>query len=239
MNFGQYFRTQDKKINIFYIGIIAIIAAIVGAIVFSVALDQPMEIYNSFFKKGKTKTVLEIQSETASIVKGKDFSECEKIKDDLYKTVCVNNIALNLAKEKQDISYCEKVDNAFIPRKSCEQDVILPKSINKEDIAVCQETKDAELRVRCQNSFYTQLALKKGDIKICDKEKNKDVFDTCFDTYKVENDFTKNAAAFDCQLLRGSQARDDCSGVKKNMAELLPCPRLGSGLFQSYCRNNR
>jgi len=48
---------------------------------------------------------LQLQEQAGAIIKTKDFNRCDEIKDEMYHTVCINNIALNLAQETQDISY--------------------------------------------------------------------------------------------------------------------------------------
>ena len=59
------------------------------------------------------------------IIKGGDIEKCNTIESEYEKAICINNIALNLAQETMDISYCERVDNKLVSRDECERQIIL------------------------------------------------------------------------------------------------------------------
>lgn len=168
------------------------------------------------------------QKQAAVLIAKKDFSLCDSIKDDLYKTVCANNIALKLAEETQDIGYCQKMDDKMIPREECERPIIFAKSLDKEDISACLETKNEGLQQQCQNQFYTQLSIKKQDTSVCDRapQERKDY---CFNNFQITTkNFYKNKDSFDCAVLRGDDVQVDCQNIKKESA---------SESFKDNCRS--
>ncbi len=181
------------------------------------------------------KTGVELQRQTDEIIKTGDFKRCDKIKDETYKNVCVNNIALALAKETKDISYCQKVDNVLVPRDMCEQEVIFGKSLEKEDVNVCQETAGRELKESCEQSFYLRLALKKNDSGVCDGAGTLQI-DECHNKYAVKTQFTSSRESFNCQSIRGIEARADCEKIKRaKRIDEVACSQLKTNLFSSYC----
>lgn len=127
------------------------------------------------------------QEQTAAIVKTEDFDKCGQLTDELYKIICVNNIALNLAKETQDVSYCQKLDDKLIRRGDCERQIVFNK------------------------------ALEKNDIKICEQITEKDKADICYNNFLIAKNFNQNPEKFNCFSLRGAAARTDCEKAKPAM----------------------
>jgi len=155
----------------------------------------------------------------------------------MYHTVCINNIALNLAQETQDISYCQKIDNKLVPIRDCESQVIFKKSLDKESIAICDETKDQELQKQCRNSFWPSLALKKQDNKLCDNIQTEPEKTFCYDNYVLQKEFTQDAANFKCAEFSDKQVRLDCTSYQANSKQLTMemCNQFKSGLFLNFC----
>lgn len=67
---------------------------------------------------------LELQSEVDAIVRSKDYAQCDAVENEMYRKVCVNNIALVLAQETQDVSHCDRVDGSMVPRRYCEEMIV-------------------------------------------------------------------------------------------------------------------
>ena len=182
---------------------------------------------------------LKLQEQVSDVIKTKDFSGCENINDATYKTVCINNIALNLAKETEDISYCQKIDGKLVPKEDCERQVVFTKSLEKEDINVCQETKIRELQKQFDGGFYNILSLKMNDVKVCSKVQEKEVADFCYNNFLVIKYFDVEGKNFDCVRLRGKEAQDDCQIVKTFSPEKesfqMKCSKLKTNLFFPYC----
>lgn len=181
---------------------------------------------------------IKLQEQAGEIIKTKDFGRCDEIKDEMYQTVCINNIALNLAQETQDISYCQKIDDKLVSVSSCESQIIFQKSLDKEDIRVCQETQNTELQKQCQENFWPNLALKKEDIKICNNLQTEQDKNLCSDNYLFQKEFiTQKPAGFDCEKFKDEQVRADCKIYKTDSVKQTPdfCAKLKSNLFLNHC----
>lgn len=192
-------------------------------------------------EKIEPKTELQLQEQAGEIIKMKDFKRCDEIKDETYKTVCINNIALNLAQEKQDISYCQKIDDKLIPIKDCERQVIFTKSLEKEDINICKETQNQEIQKQCQDSFWPSLALAKNDVNLCNNALAEQEKSFCRDNYLFQKEFVQDAKVFVCEKFNDIQVGEDCKNFKENIGEPKTpelCANLKSNLFLNYCLMN-
>ncbi len=191
---------------------------------------------NQQTKNLEIKDDLKLQEQAAEIIKSKNFDRCQEIKDNGYQKVCVNNIALNLAQEQQDLSFCQKLDNALVGIESCEREIIFKKAIDKEDIKVCGETKNSQLKKECEDKFWPDLAIKKGDINVCNDISVESAKENCINTYLLEKEFFANAKEFDCNKFQGDQIRKDCNLFKENLDQGIEfCAKMTSGLFKNYC----
>lgn len=183
---------------------------------------------------------IELQKKAAEIIKTNDFNKCQEIKNELYNTVCVNNIALNLAEEKQDISYCQKLDNKLVSIAGCERQVLLKKSQDKKDIDVCNETKNSEIQKECKDNFWPLLALKKKDINLCENITTEQEKNSCYDNYLFQEEFVKSEKSFDCGKFYAQQVKADCEIYKESILNKKPadCNSFKSDLFFNYCLFN-
>lgn len=190
--------------------------------------------FSSATKAPEVKTELELQQQVADIVATKDFSQCGNVSDAMYKVVCVNNIALNLAQETQDLSYCQKIDNALVPISDCERQIIFTKSVTKGDVAVCSETNDAVIREECIAGFWQTKAFNEGNTKLCENIGNEFNKNYCYDNYLFNTTFLKNVSGFDCRSFKDAQTQKDCKTYKKLSAGSM-CEGLSSMLFTNHC----
>jgi len=189
-------------------------------------------------KEVEVKTELELQQQVADIVATKDFSQCNKVSDEIYKVVCVNNIALNLAQETQDLSYCQKIDNTLVPISDCERQIIFTKSVTKGDIKVCEETKDAAIKEECITGYWQAKAFNEGNTALCENIGNEFGKNYCYDSYLFSNKFQNNVSGFDCRSLKDIQTQEDCKNYKKVPSPSVSCGELRSMLFSNYCAIN-
>lgn len=251
-----------KNIKLQYIVPTILIFAVIFAVFYFIKtplnLDflrkKPQGIEQEIKQELTTAEELKLQEQVGDIIKTKDLGQCDGIENEMYKKVCINNIALNLAQETQDISYCQKLDNELVPIRDCESRVVFAKSLEREDIAVCQETKDQELQKQCQDSFYSQLALKKEDINICSQAPSEEQANLCYNSFLITRDFTKDSKNFNCTLLKGLDTQEDCQKMKEllakepielagipgmpRMANFKSCSQLKTTVFSSYCLSN-
>lgn len=203
-------------------------------------------IFFYFFEKERKQVItgkltqeqeMELQERASEIIKTNDFGKCQEIENEMYRTVCINNIALNLAREKQDVSYCQKLDDKLISVAGCERGIVLNKSLEKEDINICLEAENNEIKKECQESFWQNLAFKKGDIRFCDNisDEEKKIF--CRDSYLFGAEFVKSASGFDCEKFQLLEAESDCRIYKENISAKkdADCKVFKSNLFLNYC----
>ncbi|MEA3344190.1 MAG: hypothetical protein U9Q16_00700 [Patescibacteria group bacterium] len=222
----------NHRKNIFYVIIIVIILLLVFGSVY---------YYFKVFKKGATSLTveqeIELQEQVVGIIKTNDFNGCDQIEDEIYRTACVNNIAMNLAQEKQDISYCEKIDNKLMSIASCERRVLFKKSLAEEHISICNETENNEIQQQCKDRFWPLLAVKKGDIDLCQNVFIDDYKVLCVNYYIFEQEFLKNEKNFDCKKFNLEQFVSDCRIYKEQVSsnELNDCYIFESDSFVNYC----
>lgn len=219
---------------------ILIILAILISAVFS---------YFFIFKKAEVAppfggSTSQYQKQLSEIVKDKSFEKCDEIKDDFYKKVCVNNVAVELAKENLDLSYCAKVDGQLISENYCQEQVLLLKFEKEETGEFCKELQDASKQEDCLINFYNQLALKKDNADICQNIADTRQAELCHDNYIVSKIFTQNQGKIDCSLLKNSDAKLDCENIKPDILSgdpTLPpkmnekCLLLKTRIFTPYC----
>ncbi len=164
------------------------------------------------------------QEQIAPIIKKGDMSACEQVKNNIYKNVCINNIALNKAQETKDISYCQHLDNDLVERSSCEIQILIKKSIEEENLAVCDTTKDEGVRRECQDSFFLGVAVANSDPEFCNEASDVVKANQCWNEYYAKSFFISTSSQglseeVDCSLFRGDDARADCSAITAAMKE--------------------
>lgn len=186
----------------------------------------------------------DLQKQLSEVVENKNFAKCDEIKDDFYKKVCVNNVAVELAKENLDLSYCEKVDGELISESYCQEQVLFLKFEKEETGEFCKELQDASEQENCLINFYNRLALKKDDADICQNIANTKQAELCHDSYIVSKIFAQNQGKIDCSLLKNNDAKSDCENIKPNILSSDPtlppkmnekCLLLKTGIFTPYC----
>lgn len=174
-----------------------------------------------------------------SIIATKDVTRCSELGNAHWETVCVNNIALVLAEENQDISYCNKLDNILIERNDCVRQIILQKAIKAENSTPCQEAQDNVMRSECENRLYQILASQKSDGALCQKITDQAKASTCRDNYLLEHEFIGNEKSFDCTRLGNQDVKDDCVYAKKAVIDgksmTSVCNKMKSPQFTALC----
>lgn len=172
-------------------------------------------------------------------IKTNDFKECDQIKDDKYKTVCINNIALNKANETGDVSFCDKVDGKLITKAYCQENAASQSSQTKEDISQCDKIQDEQDRAFCKESFFISLAIKKDDITICNQATKQQTKDTCKDMFTVRKENQKDFKTFDCKKLSTPQTTTECEKLKKVLAQekkdMEACKEFKSPVMLDLC----
>jgi hypothetical protein len=180
---------------------------------------------------------LALQEQIAPLIQAGDMTACEQVADDMYKKVCINNIALNKAQETNDISYCRYIDNELIPRADCEQQVVTTLSLEKEDPAICDQATDTEVKARCKESYHLALALKQNDPAPCTQAANPA---SCTDHFYLQQ-FTQDPDKVSCDAFSTPEAQADCATIKAGdtatdqQSFMRFCQAKESDLFTSLC----
>ncbi len=161
---------------------------------------------------------LALQEQIAPLIAAGDMAACDQVQNDMYRKVCINNIALNKAEETNDITYCQYLDNELVPREMCEQQVIFSAALETEDIAACAQTTNTELLQECESAAINALALKKDDPTLC----NNAVDPTeCKDIYYVQQ-FMKDPKTIECSAFSTPDAQADCAALKPLFETSIP-----------------
>ncbi|MCA9459083.1 MAG: hypothetical protein KC550_00880, partial [Nanoarchaeota archaeon] len=82
------------------------------------------------------------------------FDSCDSFKTD-EKTVCMNNVALDLAFSKKNISYCDYLDDNLLKIMDCKRDFVFENSILNENISICYLANDDEVLSKCITNYYS------------------------------------------------------------------------------------
>lgn len=229
---------EEKSI---FIGALAVIVTLFLVIL---AVTQKGERrQQSMSQEERVAQELRLQAQVADIIKTKDITKCNAVNDALYATVCANNIALNLAQEQNNISYCANLDDKLVSRSQCEQQVVFSKSLQEENIAICKEAVNPDTVKRCEESFYTSLALKKSDSAVCFQISEKSKQDMCHNQIVLsKSNYLTNPETLVCGDLRSLGAQEDCALFKKaassqvgQEALLSFCQKQKTNLFQNIC----
>ncbi|MHB1163098.1 MAG: hypothetical protein ACYCZZ_01020 [Minisyncoccota bacterium] len=189
---------------------------------------------------------LALQEQVAPLIKAGDMTACKQVQNDMYRAVCVNNIALNKATESKDISYCQYLDNKLVSIESCERNVLFQKVAETENQVVCSETKNAALQKECEASFFSVLANKHQDPKLCDKNTDATNANQCWNAYYAQSMFASvsgsgNSPIGSCSVFRGKDAQSDCAGLRaaitaKSIQKLQQaCQSQKTPLFLPFC----
>ncbi|HAV10965.1 MAG TPA: hypothetical protein DCX32_00235 [Candidatus Moranbacteria bacterium] len=176
------------------------------------------------------------QEQVAEIIKTKDFSHCEKISNDTYRKVCVNNIALDLAQEKGDVSYCAELDGNMVSVSECERGIVLAKSASEENMEICKQATTKEVASECESGFYQAVSLKKEDKGYCDNIGDQKATDECYDNFVFSMEFMKDIKNFKCSSFRNQDLANDCLAYKNMKSDQEPdCSGYKSSQYMDLC----
>ncbi len=117
------------------------------------------------------------QEQLGKIIKGKDLAACDKISTEKDSVICRNTIALTLAKEKLDASFCEKLDNKE-NQANCQKAVLYDKA-ELQGVEVCQQAGTEEEKRDCEKEYYFTMAIQKNDAAQCVNLKNEEDISKC------------------------------------------------------------
>lgn len=229
---------NNNKIKFIILGVILIVIFSFVFIYFNKSSEEGQdsskteEIINP-----ETKRHMKLQTQVSGLIKTKDFDKCNEIKDEQYKTVCVNNIALNFAKETLDFSYCRMLDDVAFEIRFCELEIALVKSAEEEDISYCDEISDEETREFCIRQRWTKFAVEKGDETLCDNIEIELSRDSCYDGVLFNNEFAKYPLDIDCNKFKNLLSAEECKVYQDELksGEPVECILFNLIPFKNYC----
>lgn len=184
------------------------------------------------------------QAVAATIAKG-DLSACDAyanlvIDGANYRTVCRNNIAMNLAMQNLDPAYCQQLDGMLMNKLDCMEKVFNVIVGNASEISACNSFQQNALVERCKNLFLIKEAKRRGDPLVCSTIADESKRITCRDeAFLVE--FGLNSKDFNCSLF-SSDLEYDCTAFRRMLAPTsserpLACEDLKTISMQEICFN--
>lgn len=225
--------------NVFYVNLVLIVSFLfIITFVFNKTKKEVVDISSQEQNQEEilsSEKEVELQQQASDLIKTKDFSKCRDINSEMYQKVCINNIALVLADETGNVSYCQKLDGELVSIEYCERSVVMDKSVRDEDIGVCKQANNKNTIIECEDQYYISLAISKND-----KSKCNDISDTaskifCLDNFTFRNGFIENInIEFDCNEFQGTEARQDCETFNKNNHLFGALPQSNNDCFQKY-----
>lgn len=191
---------------------------------------------------GKTENVVknetELQKQAADIIGSKKMEACSQIADPTYRAVCKNNISLQLAQEKQDVSYCKNLDGKLMSVVSCEEEIVMKKALTEKNVESCKESSDQDLQKRCAQAFYINSAINENNKALCDKASDKEMQDICKDNYVFQKEFSLAEKRFECKKFLADDLKKDCELYKISNDSTQSCGNFKTSAFQQACLLN-
>ncbi|VAW11539.1 hypothetical protein MNBD_BACTEROID05-650 [hydrothermal vent metagenome] len=224
---------EEKKINKKYI--IAILAALViigGWFLFFGKMPsqtQPISVEKEII----------LQKQAGDIINTGDIKACDQIDNDMYKSVCRNNIALELAQKNLDIKGCENIENETT-KGSCLLDVSLKSAIQNKSALVCESIKDEKSRAQCVELYYVNTAVNKSGEDTCANIADVNGKTLCQDTNILYDGFSLDSSKFNCEQFKSENSINDCKAFQE-IVKTQPgpmdtfCAYFKTNLFKRFC----
>src|SRR3989338_2475215 len=116
---------------------------------------------------------VEQQKRVAEIIATGDLNKCKEAEGVMingydYGIVCNDNVVENLAMERLDTSFCDKLaDNSSDWVAACKKEVTLKKLQQTNDLQVCQ-TASSDFKAECEALYWSRQALDLKESKPCE-----------------------------------------------------------------------
>lgn len=96
-----------------------------------------------------------------------DVKNCDKIEDERFRNICIDNINMTKARETGDITLCSKSTGTVMEVDTCILQNSISQALEKEDVSFCNMANKELLISECQKTYFTEIALIKNNINIC------------------------------------------------------------------------
>lgn len=110
-----------------------------------------------------------------------DEKICATIADANLKTKCYDQVYLDLGVKGMDKNFCEKITDTTI-KQNCLDKILAFSGGTLKSAADCSSISDAVLKQTCINNFYYQDSLNKTDAKSCGNITDADLQKRCVET---------------------------------------------------------
>ncbi len=200
------------------------------------AASEPREL------TAEEKANQEKQAKVAELIKTGKLEECAKAKRIViqgvdYETVCRNNVALNLALDRLDPSFCDKLDGNLLSIASCKNRVWAAKFANVKELAQCDEAPTGELKSTCQVLYWLNGAVQHDDVTLCDHLTESQTKTECRNSFFL-NRLASNPREARCENF-SAPLKQDCETLEKALStpkNSQGCLRIRDVRLQSFCR---
>lgn len=196
------------------------------------------------FNKGAEKVLTpeEQQQFVADLIKTGDLNQCQKaqgmvINGTDYFQVCLNNIDLNLAQEKGDLSYCDQLQGNDWDKTLCKRDTIT-KKISSGEGNFCPSLTDPGLKNFCTDAYWSRDALANETIASCDKVIDSVLKFDCQDAVHTVQ-LVSNTKGFSCKIFHASSLGSDCDtyilALTSSKLSTTTCASIGTVSIMQAC----
>src|SRR3989338_2736467 len=185
-----------------------------------------------------------LEGRVADLIKTNDPIECEKAKDInigsvSYQTVCEGNIYMNLAEQKGDVSYCDKLDNELFPIDLCKSNIITQKVHGATSPIIFDSAGSQELKDSCLFQYWSKAAVDGNDASVCAKVPIPRGVGVCKDSVYIEQ--ISEGKKVDCSNF-SKDGEQDCKSyytiISSKPASNAACVTLANPILQSLCNKN-
>jgi hypothetical protein len=176
----------------------------------------------------------QLQAQADELIATNDLSRCEEIADDMYRKVCINNVAINQAMETGDASWCELVDGELLQEEDCRSFAGIQNTPE-----VC-EALSGEERTNCFYGLVFAEAVSLEDPSLCGQLEDEASVVICHNQTILAGE---SPGAFSCDLLQGVDVQTDCRYINTAVTEAIraeeppdiDCNNLLTGYFEPLC----
>ena len=213
---------MKKELLLTVLSIVVVIVIFLVYWYFSVSHEKMWEVDE------QNKIEVKHQEITSEKIKTGDFDECQNIDDDMYRDVCINNIALNLSKTNKDVSICSKMSGKLVSIWECERAVVWPLSMEQSDISICDLASDQAVVEQCRSSYTMYFAQKSWNESDCGNDAR------CVNTLLLKK-YTQVSKEL-CEKVQGVDAKNDCLSVLE-VSDLFQQNIMYPDMIASVCSN--
>ncbi len=183
------------------------------------------------------RTVFETDNRQTQEQMRQDVAEAVLICDDAEdREGCVEQVSVQLAQERGDVSYC------FLLDQGLRDDCVLNAAISLNDRGMCSQMQDEARRERCEDGLFVSAFGSDAPIEMCDRYHASELRDSCI-AVRVQNallagECPEQATESDCAdyevIRRAIAARDEsmCFALVTDSSEEMCLGLVSEAVYQ-------